>query len=45
MNPKPKKKCNLTEEQRQAIGERLTMARNKIYTGEKPPLDEKLAVF
>ncbi len=44
-NPKPKRKCNLTEKQRQAIGERLTMARNKFYTGEKLPLDEKLDVI
>ena len=44
MNPKPKE-MQSHRRTKAGIGERLTMARNKIYTGEKPPLDEKLAVF
>lgn len=44
-SPKPKRKCNLTKKQRQAIGERLAIARKQNLHRRKTPLDEKLAVF
>ncbi len=42
---RPKRICNLTEEQRQVIGERLAMARKQKLYGGKNALEEKLAVF